>query len=275
MLALALGLMSAASWGAADFIGGLASRRAAALAIVALSQAAGLAFALALLAALRPEAPGPGQIALGMLAGASGVVGLASLYRAMAVGSMSIVAPISALGALVPLAVDLAAGRSPGALALAGMVVALAGAGLAARAPGPASRRGVGLALLAALGFGGFFVLLGEAANESPLWALASARFATFPVALVAAIALGAGVRRVRGGLLGLVLLAGVLDAAANLFFAAGTREGLVSVAAVLASLYPAVTVALAAGLLSERMSAAQAAGGGVALAGVVMIAAG
>lgn len=274
MLAVALGLVSSLSWGVADFLGGVASRRASALAVVALSQTIGLGLALALLAVARPGVPPARDLLLGVLAGVSGVAGLVAFYRGMAVGSISIIAPISALGALVPLAVDLVAGRSPGPLALAGMLVALAGASLAARAPGPASRQGVGLALVAALGFGGFFVLLGEAAAESAVWGLTSARLGSVPVALAALAVVGAGVG-LRGRTLAMVAGAGTLDAGANLLFAAGSQRGLVSVVAVLGSLYPVVTIALAGALLGERMSRLQAGGAALALCGVVMIAVG
>lgn len=275
MLAIALGLASGLSWGAADFLGGLASRRASALSVVAVSQSAGLLMALALLAIARPAAPSAAAYALGIGAGLVGALGLAAFYRALAVGTMSLVAPVSALGALVPLAVDLAAGRSPGPLALAGMVVALGGAALAGTVPGPASRRGLGLAVVAALGFGGFFVLIAEAAERADaLWALTAARSGSVPLAVAAALAVGAGVA-VGRRLLPLVVAAGILDAGANLMFAAGSQRGLVSVVAVLASLYPVVTVALAAVALRERLGRLQAAGAGIALAGVVAIAAG
>jgi drug/metabolite transporter (DMT)-like permease len=275
MLAVLLGLASSASWGLADFLGGVASRRAPALAVVAFSQAVGLLLALALLVVLRPDVPAPGDLLLGALAGLSGVAGLVAFYRGMAVGSISIVAPVSALGALVPLTLDLARGRDPGALALAGMAVALAGAALAARAPGPASRRGIGLALVAAVGFGAFFALLGEASDGAgALWALAAARTGSAPPAVAAVLVLGTATGILRGRLLGMVVLAGMLDAGANLLFALGTTRGLVSVVAVLGSLYPVVTVALAGAVLGERLSRLQAAGAALALAGVVVIAA-
>jgi drug/metabolite transporter (DMT)-like permease len=275
MLAIALGLASSLSWGVADFFGGLASRRAPAIAVVAYSQAAGLALALVALAVARPSLPSAAGYGLGVAAGVTGVIGLAAFYRGLAVGTMSLVAPISALGALLPLAIDLAAGRSPGPLALAGMAVALAGAALAASAPGPASRRGLGLAAVAALGFGGFFVLLAESADDGgALWSIVAARCGSVPFALIAVAALGVA-RRVGRRLWPLVVGAGVLDASANFMFAAGSQRGLVSVVAVLGSLYPVITVALAALLLHERLGRFQAVGAGVALAGVVLIAAG
>ncbi|WP_217915893.1 EamA family transporter [Miltoncostaea marina] len=268
-----LGLASGLSWGVADFMGGLASRRAAALAAVALQQSVGLALALAGLAILRPGVPPARDILFGCAAGVCGAVGLAAFYRALAVGTMSLVAPVSALGALVPLVADLARGAAPGALALAGMAVALAGASIASRAPGPAGRRGVGLALAAALGFGGFFTLLAEAASDSALWALASARMGSVPFAIAALLVLGVA-RGMPRAAVGLAAAAGVLDSGANLLFAAGTQHGYVSVVAVLGSLYPVATLALAGALLGERLGRLQAAGAGIALAGVALIAA-
>lgn len=274
MLAVVLGLAGGASWGVSDFLGGLASRRARALTVVALSQGVGLVLASVALLVLRPPAPPSSQLVMGALAGITGAVGLVAFYRGMAVGSISIVAPIGALGALVPVTVDLAAGHAPGPVALTGMVIALSGAALAARAPGPASSRGAGLALVAAVCFGGFFVLLGRAADESALWALASARAGSVPLALLAVAVVGVGVRPGRR-VLAMILGAGVLDSTANLLFAAGTREGLVSVVAVLGSLYPVATIALARVVVGERMSRGQAAGAALALSGAAMIAAG
>jgi drug/metabolite transporter (DMT)-like permease len=274
LLAIVLGLVSSVSWGVADFFGGVASRRASAVAVVALSQAFGLVLALAMVALVQPEVPPADDLALGVAAGVSGVVGLVAFYRGMAIGSISIIAPVSALGALVPLAVDLAAGRRPGDVALAGMVVALAGASLAARAPGPASRRGIGLALFAAVGFGGFFTLLGEAASESAIWGLTSARLGSVPLALIALAVVG-GAGAMRGRTLAMVAAAGILDVSANLLFAFGSQRGLVSVVAVLGSLYPVVTVAMAGAFLGERLSRLQGAGAALALGGVVLIAIG
>ena len=276
MLAVALGLLSGVTWGVADFFGGVASRRAAVLAVVGLSQGVGLALAIVALAVLRPDVPSAGSLALGVLAGLSGVAGLVAFYRAMSVGTISLIAPISALGAAVPLTVDLVSGNAPSPLALAGMLLALAGAALAARAPGPASRRGAGLALIAALGFGGFFSLLAASASDSALWSLAAARAGSTPIALGLALAVGgAAAFAISGPTLALVVGAGLLDSSANLLFATGSQHGLVSVVAVLGSLYPVTTVALAGLVLHERLGRLQAVGAGIALAGVALIAAG
>jgi len=274
VLAVALGLFSGLSWGVADFLGGMASRRAAVLGVVALSQAVGLAITLVALAIVHPDVPPARELAMGALAGLSGVVGLVAFYRAMSVGNISLIAPISALGAVVPVSLDLAAGRTPGVVAFAGMMLALAGAALAARAPGPASRRGVSLALVAALGFGGFFSLLAGAAASSVLWGLAASRVASTPVAVGLALAVGGGLAMSRRTVM-VVVVSGALDVGANLLFAAASQKGLVSVVSVLGSLYPVATVALAGVVLHERLGRVQAVGAAVALGGVALIAVG
>ena len=276
MLAVARGLLSGGPWGVAAFLGGVARRRAAVLAVVGLSQGVGLVLALAGLAILRPDVPPAGSVALGVLAGLSGVAGLVAFYRAMSVGSISLIAPVSALGAVVPLTVDLVSGSAPGAPAPLAMLLALAGAARAARAPGPAPAQGIGLALIAALGFGGFFSLLAASASDSVLWSLAAARGGSTPIALaLAAAAGGAASFAMARRTLALVLCGGVLDATANLLFAAGSQRGLVSVVAVLGSLYPVATVALAGVILHERLGRLQGVGAALARAGVALIATG
>lgn len=274
MLAVVLGLASGLSWGVADFLGGLASRRAAALSVVAVSQTAGLAIILVVLGVARPAMPPASHLLFGVAAGVAGVVGLAAFYRALAIGSMSLVAPVSALGALVPVAIDLIGGGVPGAVLLLGMAAALAGGSLAARAPGPATRRGLGLALVAAAGFGGFFALLAQAADDSTVWALVASRSASAPLALIAVAVVGAGLR-VPPRVALLAVAGGTLDLTANILFAAGSQRGLLSVVAVLGSLYPVATIALAGVVLKERMGRAQAAGVALAVCGVALIAAG
>ena len=227
------------------------------------------------LALARPESPSAAEIGLGVAAGVSGALGLAAFYRGLAVGTMSLVAPISALGALVPLAVDLAAGRSPGTLALVGMFVALAGRALAASAPGPASRRGLRPRARRGRGLRGFFVLLAESADGGgALWSLIAARTGSVPIALLGVAAVGASLAIGRR-LLVPVVAVGVLDASANFMFAAGSQRGLVSVVAVLGSLYPVVTVAPPRRRCTSGWGGSRSSARGVALAGVVLIAAG
>ena len=218
--------------------------------MLVVSQAAGLA-TIALVVAVRGVGPPDARHLLyGALAGLFGAIGLAALYRGLAVGPMSIVAPISATAAIIPVAFDLVAGERPSSLQAAGIVLALAGVVLASRAPGVGgagrvSARGVGLAVIAAVAFGLLLVLLGEASDGDPYWGTLAMRGAALSLLLLAALALrpsfALGERD-----LPVLLLIGVLDTAGNALFAVATTESLLSVAAVLGQLYPVVTVLLA-----------------------------
>lgn len=245
-----------------------------AAAVAAISQIIGTAAVVVLIPILQPRLPPWDALGLGLLAGVAGGLGVWAFYRALSVGTMSLVAPISALGAGVPIAVGLLRGETPGPMAMAGAFVALAGAVLASRAPGKVSREGIGMAVLAAGAFGLFFVLIDPAADVSVLWAGLSTRVASVPILVGLCLALRASFR-VPGGLWPLVLAAGFLDIAANLAYAWGLQEGDLSIVAVLAGLYPVATVVLAQLVLKERLSRGQAVGIGLALVGVGLIAAG
>jgi len=155
VLAVALGLAASLSWGVADFIGGLKSRALDVLAVLAISQTVALVLLVAATAALDQGPPAASALAYAALAGGAGVVGLAAFYRGLAIGAMSVVAPLGGLGAVLPLVVGVAGGERPGAVQVAGVALALAGVALAAREPAPddgSSARlavGTGLALLA------------------------------------------------------------------------------------------------------------------------------
>ena len=271
MIGILLGLGSGVSWGIADFFGGFASRRMSAAAVACVSQIVGTLLLLVTIAATSPQLPPADALAIGAAGGVCGGLGVFAFYRALAIGTMSLVAPISALGAGVPVAFGLLTGERPSALALVGALLALSGAVLASRAPGRASTAGLGLAAVAALMFGAFFVLITPAAETSVLWAALSTRASSVPVLLVVCLLTGAGLR-VGRGLWPFVLGSGVLDVVANVAFAAATRRGLLSIVSVLAGLYPVATVVLAQTVLKERLSPGQAAGVGAALAGVALI---
>jgi len=260
----ALGLASAASWGAGDFTGGLASRRSPVLGVLATGQAAGVS-AIACLALATGEAwPAGATLAWGAAAGAAGAVGLAALYRGLAIGQMGLVAPVSAvLSAAIPVAAGALSLGVPAPARLAGFAFALAGIWLVAGAGGREPGRGVaglGLALVAGVGFGAFLVLMDRGARGGTFWPLAAARATSLALALGAAIAS----RRPwapPARALPLVLSSGLLDAGGNAFFVLATQAGRMDVAAVTSSMYPASTVVLAAVVLRERMSRRQAAG--------------
>lgn len=275
-----LALAGAGAWGVGDFLGGLASRRLPVVTVLLLSQLAGLAGVLAWALATGERLPGPAEAAAAVGAGAAGLVGLAALYRGLAVGAMGIVAPISAAAPLVALAVDAVRGVTPSALQWAGVAVALAGIALVSHEParpagaGGRLAAGVGLALVAAVGFGLFVVGLDAAAAASVPWTIALARATSVALALAATLATRTRPAAPRS-LLPLLLGVGLFDTGANVLVAQATTTGTAGVVAVLSALYPLVTIALARLVLAERVRAPQRAGGLAALAGAALVAAG
>jgi drug/metabolite transporter (DMT)-like permease len=280
VLAAALALASSLLWGTADFTGGLLTRRQAVLAVLLVSQASAVALALVVLAGSGAPAPSTTGLAWGLGSGVVGVAALAAFYRGLAIGTMSIVAPVSATGAAVPVLVGVLRGERPAALQVAGIALALVGIVLAARAPGEApaarpARASLALALAAALGFGTFFVgVQRSAAHGSVAWTLVSVRGGELVLLLIAATALRPALPR-SGRDFAALALVGLFDAGANGLYALATTHGLLSVVSVLGSLYPAVTVLLARGVLHERVSRSQELGVLATLAGIVAISAG
>lgn len=279
MLGPLLALGASLSWGLGDFLGGLRARRLPLLTVLVVSQAAGVA-SIALVVAARGEgAPGGRHLAYAALAGLVGAVGLAALYRGLAVGAMSVVAPLAATAAVVPVVAGLARGERPSAVQGAGIALALVGVLLAAREPSTGRGRsgvatGVGLALVAALCFGLLLVALDAASEGDALWATLAMRATSFSLLAVVALALRPSLAFGERDLVALALV-GVLDTAGNALFALASTESLLSVASVLAQLYPVVTVLLARLVLSERIARAQGVGVVAALAGVALITAG
>ncbi len=273
-----LALASSLLWGAGDFLGGTLSRRLPAGAVVGVSQALALvAFAAAawVVGEAARGMPAAGW-AWSAAAGVAGLIGLVAFYSALASGTMGVVAPLAALGVVVPLAVGLAAGERPSVLQLVGAGLGVVGGVLAS---GPelasgASRRPVALALLAGFSFGLTLVFLARGSEDSPLLTLVGMRATSVTVLLVVAL-VARGLGGVRRGDLPLLGLIGMLDGGANLTYAIATTAGLLSLVSVLASLYPAVTVVLARVLHHERMTRVQDAGVLAAIVGVVLVAAG
>jgi drug/metabolite transporter (DMT)-like permease len=273
-----LALTASLSWGLGDFLAGLRTRRLPVLTVLVVSQAAGLATIALAVAARGAGPPEARHLLYGAAAGICGAVGLAALYRGLAVGPMTIVAPISATAAVVPVVFDLAVGDRPSRAQAAGIVLAVAGVLLASRARsaggGRASVESVALALAAALSFGVLLVLLGEASEGDPYWGTLSMRATSVSLLLLAALAVRPSFALGERDLV-VLLLIGVLDTAGNLLFALATTRSLLSVAAVLAQLYPIVTVLLARLVLGERVSRGQGAGVLSAFAGVALVTAG
>jgi drug/metabolite transporter (DMT)-like permease len=266
------------SWGVSDFLGGLNSRHVALATVLLVTQLVGLMLLLPV--AVLHGGPGlePAHVGFAVSGSVSGLIGIAALYRGMAVGSVSIVAPISATGAGIPVLFGLLRGEQATAIQMVGIGLALVGIVLAsqARHAGPSKPQivgpGVGLAVLAAFGFGGFFVLLHEASARDVLWAGVIQRLTGTIIMVLVTLWLRldlVGARRRVGSL----VVAGVLDTGANVLYALSSVTGLVSLAAVLASLYPVMTVVLARFVLHERLAPSQAVGVTCALAGVACIA--
>jgi drug/metabolite transporter (DMT)-like permease len=282
LLAALLALASSLCWGLSDFLGGFQSRRHHVLAVMLLSQ--GLALALLVVAVLAgaPTEHDAAATAWAAGVGVLGLLGLLAFYRALAIGTMSIVAPISATGVAIPVLVGLASGERPGTLQLAGIALACAGVVLAAREPPAAvaeerrtGRAAVGLALLAAVGFGSFFAGIDRAEETADVaWVLLAARTADVALLGVVALVLRPPLPRALPAL-GAMVAIGFFDLLANLLFVLAAGRGLLSVVGVLGSLYPAVTVLLARFVLRERLSPMQNAGVLITLAGVVALAAG
>jgi len=254
-MAAALALAGALGWGVGDFFGGLAARRLAVLTVLAVSQTIGLVGVLAWALLSRDPYPGSAELAPAAAGGIVAMIGLGALYRGFAIGAMGIVAPISAASPVVPLAVDTSRGDVPSTLQWLGVGFVVAGIVVLSREPQAQDQRrvaaGAGLAIVAALGFGLFFVGIDAGADESAAWAVTAARLAAVPVVVVAALV------------------------TATTLVAAATTFGAVGIVAVLSSLYPIVTLVLAWLVLGERLSATKRAGGFVALAGAALVAGG
>ena len=275
MTAALLALGAALCWGFGDFMGGLASRRLPVLGVLAVTMPTGALIAGAALA-VRPHAPpAPSDLALAAFAGVAGLAGLVALYRGLAVGAMAVVAPVSATAPLIPVTFGLARGERPAAVEWLGVALALAGIVLVSRESGASTRvgAGAGLGVLAAAGFGTFFVALDAASEDGALWPTLSLRVAGAAVVLALALAVRPALPRRRQ--LPPLLAVGALDMTANGLFAAASARGFVSLVSVLASLYPAVVVALAAALLGERVGGVRLAGAACALAGAALVTAG
>jgi drug/metabolite transporter (DMT)-like permease len=282
-VAALLALLSSALWGTADFLGGTASRRLDALRVVLVSQAVALMGLVPLVAVLGPELSGR-TVATGLIAGLVGPAALLAFYRALAFGTMGVVAPIAALGVVVPVVAGLLDGEDPSVAQAAGIVVAVIGVVLASgpelRGAGRGGTRPLILALGAAVGFGIVFVLLAAGSDDG---GTAEVVLVLLAMRVTSVVVLGGLVLARHGrsaiavplGELPVLAVIGAFDVGANGTFAVASQSDLVSVVAVLASLYPAVTAVLAWRLHRERLRPLQLAGVGAALAGVVLLSAG
>ena len=278
-MAVVLALISALVYGTSDYLGGRATRGASLFAVTLVTQATTVTLAALLVTIDDAPFPAPADVAWSVAAGLSSLVGILAFYEALAKGAMTVVAPITAVvSALVPVAVGVATGERPSAVALVGVALALAAvalvSGVGGRAEQPTRPGIVALALGAGLGFGLLFVFLDRTSDDSGFWPLCIGQLASFPIVVTLAVVRGVQVRRI-GPSAGLAVAAGGLAITANITYLLATREGLLSLVAVVSSMYPATTVGLATVLDGERMTPSQIVGLGLAVAAVVMVASG
>ncbi|HSP65016.1 MAG TPA: EamA family transporter [Candidatus Deferrimicrobium sp.] len=280
-MAALLALVSALCYGVSDFSGGLASRRVAATTVVLVSNTVSLVLAVLVVAVLPGSVYSARDMAWGAAAGVVGLLGVVLLYRGLAIGPMSVVAPLTAvLSTVLPVVVGVARGERPGAVAISGVVLAVPAMVLISREPAPAlgarlTRGALISALSAGVSFGGFYVLFAQTGSSGGAWPLVGQRGAS--VFILLALAVVAMARRTSvppdGLALRLAVIAGATDFAANLAYVLATHRGLLALVAVISSLYPATTLLLARGLLKERVTRVQGAGLILAAVAVALIA--
>lgn len=274
-MAAVLALVSSLMWGSADFLGGTTSRRLPALAVYGLSQVVGLVGLVVVVTVWWSWDDDPGYWPYAVGSSLLGLVSMVAFYRALALGPMGIVSPLVSLGVLVPVVVGLASGERPGPVELAGIGLALLGILLASgpELTGAESARPLMLATLAALAFGGMFVLMAEGSAYSPLMTMTGMRITTVLIMGLVWLrvrSLGGAGRADVPALVGI----GLLDVAANVTYGYATTMGMLTTVAVLGNLYPVVTAVLAALVLRERLRAIQYVGVVVAITGVLTLSA-
>ncbi|HZY44292.1 MAG TPA: DMT family transporter [Anaerolineae bacterium] len=270
---IVFGLLSAAAWGAGDFCGGLATKRSNVYGVLIGSQAAGCVALVMMALAFSERMPAFDQMAWGGVAGLAGAFGLIALYTALATGRMSAAAPVSAvIAALIPASFGILVQGVPNLLKLFGFGLALIGVWFVSSAKGSViDLRQLQLPILAGLGFGVFLIIINRVSDVSIFWPLVAARLAAL-IALLLVTTITQRPRLPDRTQLRLIVLAGLMDALGNSFFALAGRVGRLDVAAVLASLYPASTVALARLILKERITRMQSIGIAATLIAIVLI---
>jgi drug/metabolite transporter (DMT)-like permease len=274
VLAASLALSSSVLWGVCDFAGGILARRFAVVAVIVLSQVSGLA-ALAAVSALGGVSIDRHALELGLFAGLFGAVSLAAFYQAMVLGLMSVASPLLACGSVLAFGLAVAAGERPSELALLGAPLALAGAVLVSfheHESGGARRSSLAYALIAPVGLGFYLFLLGRASDEGgSVSAVLGARLGSLAVLVLLALAVRPSFS-IGIAAFAVVMLLGVVASGSLVLFAYAADLGLISIASILSSLYPLVTVLLAHAFLGERLRTAQLAGVSLALSGIVLV---
>jgi drug/metabolite transporter (DMT)-like permease len=297
-----LAVLASVLWGTSDFAAGLLARRTSLWAVVTFTQVGGLAAGAVVVAVHGRPFPELAAVIISALTGLCGIVAIVSFYKALAIGVMSLVAPLAATGIVVPVIVGLARGDRPSALQWAGMALAVAGVVFASLEPThpvgadpPAvgtrtaaaagrqsgvrasiraavyARLSIVLALVAALTIGASYVGLAEAARYDAYWSVLIMRGTTLPLVLIAL----ASVRPTLGlavGVVPIMMAVGACDVAANMLYSVASTGALLAVVSVLGYLFPVVTVVLAHGLLHERLTRLQQIGAATALVGALLM---
>ncbi len=279
MVALSLSLAACFGWGVADFLGGLKSRQLSVFSVLLVSSFFGLGTILGIVLIRGVAPPDDPALLLAVVGGLAGVAAMFFLYRGLSIGSMAIVAPISATGVILPVIVSLAGGDSPTLLQKLGMAAAIIGAVLASREKnndGNGSRlaTGVGLAFGSAIAAGIFFVVMDVASEADPYWAAFLMRFSYFSLLIIIFLLRRPAVRTGNIHMPAMVVL-GICDALAGFAYALATTRGMLGLVAVVGAQYPAVTVLLSMLILRERPQPAQFMGVILAVGGVTFISAG
>ncbi len=275
MVPLTLALAASVAWGASDFLGGLATRRLPLIAVLFGAQLVGLVLAATVWLLAGGGVPKAEGFVLATGAGLAELVGFALLYRGLAIGEMSLVAPLAALTALLPIVVAVTGGERIAAPQACGIALALVGTMLAASEPGARRlARGAGLGIAAAVAFGVFLVGLGEASEHAGPGAVLVGRLASVSALMAFLCARRPAVAATRQDM-GTLGALGALDVLANLAYAQAAAGGSDAVIAVLASLYPLTTVLLARTLLHEHLGRARCTGVAAVLLGVALLSAG
>lgn len=269
-----LSLASAACWGSADFSGGMGAKGSNVFGVVIVAHSSGLVTMLLLALLTGEPIPSAHALVWGALAGLIGAFGLVCLYRALAIGQMGINAPVAAvITAALPVIYGIWSEGPPARIQVAGFALALVAIWLVAMPSGELGRpKGLGLAICAGIGFGGYLICSRQAATEAVFWPLVAARAASV-LEMLLVVAISRQAWKPSQKLLGWMIFAGVFDSVGNMFFMFAVRHGRMDVATVLSSLYPASTVLLARFLLKEKISRLQTSGMIAALAAVPLIA--
>jgi drug/metabolite transporter (DMT)-like permease len=277
MLGVLLALSASLMWGFADYLGGLQTRTRQVLAVVLVSQISGFVVVASVVAARGVGWPGAGAMLPAAVAGVLGAACIVVFYLALSYGPVSIVAPVLASSACIPVVYGLIRGERPSALQLAGLTATLAGVILVSWTDSgdhARGRRGIAFGVLAAVLLGTLLVIFSRASAKDPYWAPLVLR--AFSMGTIVTVVLVRRVSvRVDRRAVALIALIGALDVLANIFYSVSTTLQLLSITAVLSSLFPVVTVALARIHLGERVTRVQESGAVLTMLGVLGVAAG